>query len=123
MNIGVEGVVRINLVPERRGGEESISPGTTDLSAEVREVRYGVRCGGADVGEDLGWEFVDWCEQVSHRSENAGGFDQAFFSTDNLIRRVSHTLNREETTGALWRTSERERLESALSHMIVSLGS
>jgi len=98
MNIDMEGVYRMNLVPERRGGEESVSPGTTDLSTQVRKVGYDVGCECADVGEDLGWEFVDGCEHVFHRSENAGGFDQAFFCADDLIRPVSRTSDQEETT-------------------------
>lgn len=102
MNVEVKGVIRVDLFPERRGGEEGVSPETADLSADVRKVRYDVGCGGADVGEDLGWEFIDGCEHVSHRSEDTGSFYQAFFRADDLIRRGSQTLDREETTEGSW---------------------
>ena len=89
VDIDVEWVCRTDLVPERRGSEKCILPVTTDLSTDVCKVRYGVGCEGADVDEDLGWEFVDRCERVSHRSEDTGSFNQATFSADNLRRRVS----------------------------------
>ena len=53
---------------------------------------------GADVGEDLGWEFADGCECVSDRSDGTGSFNQAFFGADDLIEQVNQTLAREETT-------------------------
>ena len=45
MNFDVEGVVRVDFVPERRECEEGVSPVTTDLYAKVRKVRYGAGCG------------------------------------------------------------------------------
>ena len=98
MNFDVEGVLRADLFPERRGCEEGVSPVTTDLRTEVCKVCCNVGCEGADVHENLGWEFVDGCERVSHRSEDAGSFKEAFFGVDDLIRRESRTLDREETT-------------------------
>ena len=40
----------------------------TDLSADLRKVRFGLGSGnkGADMGEDLGREFVDGSEHVPH---------------------------------------------------------
>jgi len=89
MNFDVEGLLRMNLVPQRRGGKEGVSPGTTDLSTEVREVRCNFGCEGADVGEDLRWEFVDGCERVSDRSDGTGSINQTVLDADDLRRRVS----------------------------------
>ena len=79
----------MDLVPERRRGEESVSPGTADLSTDVCKVRYDFGCKGADVGKDLGWEFVDGCEHVSERSGDADSSNEAFFGVDNLIKHVN----------------------------------
>ena len=120
----MEGVIRVDHVPERREGKESGSPVTADLSTDMGEVGYEVGCEGADVGEDLRWEFVDGRERISDRSDGAGSLDQAFFGIDDLMRWISQTFGRGETTGGiLGRTSERERLESVLSYTIVSITS
>lgn len=94
MDVDVEGVVVVNLVPECRKSEKSSPPVTTDLCAEVCKVGRDVGCEGADVGEDFGWEFVDWCERVSHRSEGADSFNEASFGADDLRRLVSRVLDR-----------------------------
>ena len=101
MNIGVDGVFCVDLVPERRGWENCVSPVTTDLCTEVCKVIFEIGCEGADVDEDLGWEFVDGCQRVSDRSDGAGSFNQDFFSANDLMRRTSQMLGPEETTEGL----------------------
>ena len=98
MNFYVEGIFRVDHVPERGGSEKSVSPVTTDLSTKVCQVICGAECGGADVGKNFRWEFVDGCEHVSHRPDRAGSSDQAFFDHDDLRRRVSEVFDREKTT-------------------------
>ena len=83
----MERVFYKDLAPERRGGEKSISPVTTNLSTVVYKVRFGTGREGADMDEDFGREFVDGRERVPQRSEGTGGFDQAFFCDDDLRRR------------------------------------
>ena len=102
VNVDVEGVLNVNRVPHRRGSQKGVSPVTTNLSTDVRENRCDVRSEGVDVGEELGWELVDGRKGVSHRSEGAGSFDQAYFNADDLRSRVSRVFVYRGTTEGFW---------------------
>ena len=111
----MEGVFNVDHVPDRRGSQKGVSPVAANLSADVRKVGYDVGSECVDVGEDLGWEFVDGRERVSHRSDGADSFGQALLDANDLRSRVSRfSFSWGDHRGVPGRTSERERLEYAL---------